>query len=36
MYAWGVYHVNAMRTDSSGCVLGCYVNNMLLRNGNCY
>ena len=25
-----------MHTVSSGCVLGCYVNNMLLRNGNCY
>ena len=25
-----------MCTDSSSCVLGCYVSNMLLRNGKCY
>ena len=24
-----------MRTDSSSCVLGCYFDNMLLRNGTC-
>ena len=38
IYTRGCVSVNTMRImrmDSSGCVLGCCVNNMLLKNGNC-